>query len=53
MSVYTGCMTKFQGDPSKAADDAACWEYGRRVITYNGGGAQNDCSCVYPYKTSC
>ncbi len=53
MSVYPGCMTKFQGDPSKAADDAACWEYGRRVITYNGGGAQNDCSCVYPYKTSC
>lgn len=52
-SVSPGCMTKFQGDPSKAADDAACWENGVRKVTYNGGNALKDCSCMYPNQTRC
>lgn len=52
-SVSPGCMTKFQGDPSKASDDAACWENGVRKVTYNGGNALKDCSCMYPNQTRC
>ena len=51
-SFYPSCLTLYNGDPSTGEDDYVCYENGVRKITYNGGGAQGDKTCVCPKATT-
>ena len=51
-SIYPACFTMYVGDPSGGDDDAACYENGKRMITFNGGGAQGDKTCKCPTATN-
>lgn len=42
------CISAYCGLPSKGGDDYACWANDKRISVYNGGGANNDATCICP-----